>query len=139
MTIRNIEMMQLKFFFLLCCAAVALAQDKYTGKYDNIDLDEILQNRRLLLGYSNCVLDKGPCNAEGKELRSHLEEAINDGCSKCTDAQKKGANKVIDHLIKNELDIWREMTAKFDPDGNFRRKYEAEAVKRGIIIPEEGA
>lgn len=60
----------MKFVLLLCVmVAVVYAEDKYTDKYDNIDLDEILGNRRLLLAYFNCIMDKGKCTAEGKELK----------------------------------------------------------------------
>lgn len=43
---------------------------KYTTKYDNIDVDRVLSSKRLLQNYMNCLLDKGPCTAEGKELKS---------------------------------------------------------------------
>lgn len=46
------------------------AVDKYTTKYDNIDVDRIVASRRLLQNYVNCLLDKGPCTPEGKELKS---------------------------------------------------------------------
>lgn len=59
----------LKYYLVLCCAAFALAEDKYTDKYDKIDLDEILGNKRLLQAYVNCILDKGKCTPEGKELK----------------------------------------------------------------------
>lgn len=40
--------------------------------YDGIDLDEILTNDRLLAGYVNCLLEKGPCTPDGKELKSKI-------------------------------------------------------------------
>ena len=49
--------------------ASVIAVEKYTDKYDNINMQEILDNRRLLLAYANCILDKGRCSPEGKELR----------------------------------------------------------------------
>lgn len=55
-------------------AAKSLAKrglvDKYTTKYDNIDIDRILQSKRLMQNYVNCLLEKGPCTADGKELKS---------------------------------------------------------------------
>nr|XP_049701316.1 uncharacterized protein LOC110376358 [Helicoverpa armigera] len=127
----------MKVLLVLCLfAAAALADDKYTDKYDNINLDEILENKRLLLAYVNCVMERGKCSPEGKELKEHLQDAIETGCSKCTEAQEKGAYKVIEHLIKNELDIWRELAAKYDPKGDWRKKYEDRARANGIQIPE---
>lgn len=46
------------------------AASTYTTKYDNIDVDAILASNRLLKNYVNCLLDKGPCTNEGKELKS---------------------------------------------------------------------
>lgn len=69
-------------------------------------------------------------------LTDHLSDAIETGCTKCTDAQQKGTYRVIEHLIKNELDIWRELCAKYDPTGTWRKKYEDRAKANGIVIPE---
>lgn len=43
---------------------------------------------------------------------------------------------MIEHVIKNELAVWRELTAKFDPKGVWRKKYEDRARANGIEIPE---
>ena len=46
---------------------------KYTTKYDNIDLDEILSNDRLLNNYVDCLLKDGKeakCSPDGAELKS---------------------------------------------------------------------
>lgn len=52
-------------------AGTALAKtDKYTTRYDYIDVDAILKSSRLLRSYIHCVLDRGPCTREGLELRS---------------------------------------------------------------------
>lgn len=52
------------------------ADDKYTTKYDNIDIDEILNSERLLKNYFNCVMDKGPCTPDGQELRSKFSQLV---------------------------------------------------------------
>ena len=134
-------MMSMRYLTLACCVvaaamAAALPDDKYTDKYDNIDIKEILENKRLLQAYVDCVLDKGKCTNEGKELKDHLKEALETGCEKCTEAQKNGTHTVIQHLIKNEPDMWKELVAKFDPSGKYRKKYEDLAKEKGIEIPE---
>jgi hypothetical protein len=53
--------------------AVLSAADKpktYTTKYDNVDVDSILSNNRILTNYIKCMLDEGPCTPEGRELKS---------------------------------------------------------------------
>ncbi|KMQ90684.1 ejaculatory bulb-specific protein 3, partial [Lasius niger] len=53
----------------LLVVACALADDRYTTKYDNIDIDTILKSDRLLKNYVNCLLEKGSCTPDGKELK----------------------------------------------------------------------
>jgi hypothetical protein len=43
--------------------------EKYTTKYDNINLDDILQSDRLLDNYFKCVMETGKCTADGTELK----------------------------------------------------------------------
>lgn len=52
------------------------ANTKYTTKYDNINLDEILNSSRLLDNYCKCLLDLGRCTPEGKELKSEYNSFL---------------------------------------------------------------
>lgn len=61
---------------LVAIVAARPETDKYTDRYDNIDIDEILSNRRLLTPYIKCILDQGKCSAEGKELKCKCTKYI---------------------------------------------------------------
>lgn len=54
----------------LAVAVVYCDDGKYTTKYDNIDLDEILNSDRLLKNYFDCIMDRGKCTPDGMELKS---------------------------------------------------------------------
>lgn len=60
---------------LVAAAAAAPADRKYTAKYDNVDVDRILNNDRILSNYIKCMMDEGPCTAEGRELKSKFAMA----------------------------------------------------------------
>ncbi|XP_023942528.1 ejaculatory bulb-specific protein 3 [Bicyclus anynana] len=127
-----------KVIGLLCVVlALALAEDKYTSKYDNFNITEVLENPRLRQAYGNCMLGKGKCTPEGKELTEHMQEALETGCKKCTDAQIDGTATVTDYLIKHDPALWKELTAKFDPTGTYRKQYEDRAREKGIVIPQD--
>nr|ANA75025.1 putative chemosensory protein 7 [Ectropis obliqua] len=114
---------------LFAMAAAALARpdgDHYTDKYDNINVDEILENSRLRDPYLSCVLDVGKCAPEAKELKSHIKEALETHCLKCTDIQKKQTKKVIKYLINNREEDWKKLCDKYDPDRKYSKKYEDE-------------
>lgn len=38
------------------------------------------------------------------------------------------------HLVKQEPEIWKELTDKYDPKGIWRTKYEEQARAEGIIV-----
>nr|BAF91714.1 chemosensory protein [Papilio xuthus] len=118
-------------FLMVCLLALvaAVSADQYTDRYDNVDLDEILSNRRLLVPYLNCILEEGKCSPDGKELKSHIKEALENNCGKCTETQKSGSRKVIGHLINNEKEYWGKLTAKYDPERKYVTKYESELRK----------
>nr|XP_022911067.1 ejaculatory bulb-specific protein 3-like [Onthophagus taurus] len=125
-----------QFIFIAFCltAVVAVAVEKYTTRYDGVNLDDILKNKRLLKGYTNCLLDKGPCSPDGTELKTDLPDALQNDCAKCTDVQKAGAKKIINFLIDNESKIWNDLEAKYDPQGVYVKQYRNKAHAEGIKI-----
>lgn len=60
-------------FCVLAMAAISLARPsddaQYTSKFDGVNLDQIIGNKRLLTPYIKCVLGEGKCTADGKELK----------------------------------------------------------------------
>lgn len=109
---------------LVSLVALALANEKYTGKYDDVNVDKILQNNRVLTNYIRCLMDEGPCTAEGRELRKTLPDALSNGCDKCNDKQKVMAEKVINHLKAKRSRDWDRLVAKYDPQGEYKKRYE---------------
>ncbi|XP_069695422.1 ejaculatory bulb-specific protein 3-like [Periplaneta americana] len=105
---------------LLCLLAVALvSSDKYTNRYDHIDVDSILRNERALGAIVKCILEKGPCSPEGRELKADLPEALQTDCAKCTDNQKTLIRKAARYLIDNKPSYWNEISNKYDPEKQY--------------------
>lgn len=61
-------------FTLFVCATVA---QEYTKKYDNVNIETILSNDRVITNYINCLLGKGSCTKEGRELKSKYNNLNN--------------------------------------------------------------
>lgn len=137
-------MMPRGFFVVLLLAAVAHAavrvrrqdddDEKYTTRFDNVDLDEVLNSDRLLTNYFRCIMDEGPCTPDAKELKRVIPEALSNKCAKCSERHRNGAEKVLTFLIKNRQAEWTRLEKKYDPSGQFRKLYQEEAAKRGITI-----
>ncbi|XP_011866527.1 PREDICTED: ejaculatory bulb-specific protein 3 [Vollenhovia emeryi] len=109
---------------LISLVALVVADEKYTRKYDDVNVDKILQNNRVLTSYIRCLMDEGPCTAEGRELKKTLPDALLSGCDKCSDKQKDMAEKVINHLKTKRSRDWDRLVAKYDPQSEYKKRYE---------------
>jgi len=66
----------MKLFLVFFLVALSLAEsarirrdEKYTTRYDDINLDDILASDQLLDNYFNCIMDRGRCTPDGAELK----------------------------------------------------------------------
>jgi hypothetical protein len=50
----------------------------YTGRFDNVDVDQILKSDRLFSNYYKCLMDKGRCTPDGQELKRIQPGALAD-------------------------------------------------------------
>ncbi|KAM3963364.1 chemosensory protein 1 [Aphomia sociella] len=117
--------MKLLLIISLSLLAWTLAEEsKYTDRYDSVNIDEILNNRRLLVPYIKCILEKGRCTAEGKALKVHIKDGMQTACSKCTQWQRQNSRKVVKHIKENEPEYWQQMLNKYDPKGEYKNIYE---------------
>ncbi|KAF7284412.1 hypothetical protein GWI33_022198 [Rhynchophorus ferrugineus] len=114
----------------------------YSTKYDHVDVEAILNNRRLVNYYSACLLSKGPCPTEGVELKRILPESLQSNCGRCTEKQKAVAFRAIKRLKKEYPKIWNELSHQWDPDDVFVKKFEqisgqvtpAKPVTESVVI-----
>ncbi|XP_044746257.1 allergen Tha p 1-like [Coccinella septempunctata] len=119
--------MKITLFLALTCILAGVFcddDDPFSSKFDNLDVDSILKNDRLLLNYHKCLMSGTGCTPEGENLRKAVPKALEDGCERCTDKQREVAAKVIKFLIEKKPELWKELLEKFDPEKKFRSKYE---------------
>ncbi|CAK9801321.1 Ejaculatory bulb-specific protein 3 [Anthophora quadrimaculata] len=88
-------------------------EEKYTSKYDDIDIDAILANPKLRNQYLNCLLETAPCvTADAKYFKEKFPEAVATKCKKCTDKQVIFFDKAATWYAENEPENWQKMIAK---------------------------
>lgn len=57
-------------------SSVVMAQT-YPKNYDQVNIETVLNNDRVLTNYIKCLLEKGACTREGRELKSkYLLQAL---------------------------------------------------------------
>ncbi|CAK9806583.1 Ejaculatory bulb-specific protein 3 [Anthophora quadrimaculata] len=116
--------MKISLLLFALVAIICVTAEKYSSKYDDVDVDRILQNNRVLTNYIKCMLDEGPCTNEGRELKKTLPDALSTGCSKCNEKQKNTSEKVINYLRTKRPRDWDRLLAKYDPNGEYQKRYE---------------
>ena len=55
---------------LLATLTAVVTADFYNSKYDSFDVQPLLENDRILLSYTKCFLDEGPCTPDAKDFKS---------------------------------------------------------------------
>nr|ARO70312.1 Chemosensory protein 8 [Dendrolimus punctatus] len=116
----------MKWYILSAIFALTtlVAAEQYTDRYDNMNIDEIMANRKLLIPYIKCALDMGRCTPEGKELKEHIKDAMQTACEKCTAKQKVYAKKVVKHIKAHEAQYWQDLKQYYDPKNEYEQTYE---------------
>lgn len=61
-------------FNLFCAGMTQKSPGIFLTKY-KVDVDNVIASKRLLISYSNCLLDKGPCTLEARELKSKYKSS----------------------------------------------------------------
>nr|ANG08520.1 chemosensory protein 6 [Trichogramma dendrolimi] len=108
---------------LLLLTTSGAEESKYTTKYDDLDIDSIIKNERLLNSYVGCLLDRKPCTPDATELKANLPDALANECSRCSERQRQISDKLSHHLIDHRPEDWQQLEAKYDPTGTYRRVY----------------
>lgn len=123
--------------FLIVMALLAFvsgADEQYTTKYDNVDVEEILRSDRLFNNYYKCLIDQGKCTPDARELKKFLPDALKTGCSKCSEKQRANSDKVLRYILDKKPEEWKVLQAKYDPEGIYYSKYKPEVESRGIKL-----
>nr|UDM59708.1 putative chemosensory protein 15 [Corcyra cephalonica] len=103
---------------LLCLCvliAVALSTAQYHNRYENVNADVIIQNERILLAYYRCVMDRGPCNKDGKNFKKVLPETLSTACGRCNPVQKLLVRKLLNGIRAKSEPRFLELLDKYDP------------------------
>ncbi|PBC26787.1 ejaculatory bulb-specific protein 3 [Apis cerana] len=83
------------------------AEELYSDKYDYVNIDEILANDRLRNQYYDCFIDADSCiTPDSMFFKSHITEAFQTQCKKCTEIQKQNMDKLAEWFTTNEPEKW---------------------------------
>lgn len=121
-------------FVITLAVVAARPEEKYPSRFDNFDVDRVLKTDRLFRNYFNCLMDKGKCTPEGRELKKLLPDALRSNCEKCTERQRDGTDRVLRFIVQNKKEEWEQLKQKYDPEDIYIKQYREAAAARGITI-----
>ncbi|XP_049877120.1 ejaculatory bulb-specific protein 3-like [Pectinophora gossypiella] len=112
-----------RVFVITTCVLAIVAADFYSSRYDNFDVQPLLENDRILLSYTKCFLDQGPCTPDAKDFKKVIPEALETTCGKCTPKQKQLIKKVIKAVMERHPESWKQLEHKFDKDNKYQESF----------------
>jgi hypothetical protein len=56
---------------------------------------------------------------------AHIKDAVETDCAKCSETQRKGAEKILVFLHKNKPEKFSVLQDKYDPDRSYYNKHES--------------
>ncbi|XP_044744966.1 allergen Tha p 1-like [Coccinella septempunctata] len=118
--------------FFLFTSVYSTNVEKYTSKFNSVDLNVAVRNERLVNAHFNCLMKGLKCTPDGELLRRIIPEVIVDGCAHCTKDHLEGARKIVSYLTRERPELMRALLKKFDPDMKFRIKWAAFLKEQGF-------
>ncbi|KYN27880.1 PREDICTED: ejaculatory bulb-specific protein 3-like [Trachymyrmex cornetzi] len=98
---------------VVALACVYAEKEFYSSRYDDVNIQEILENEKLRAQYYNCFLGTAPCKtADAKFFAGVIGEAMQTQCRKCTEKQKNLLDTLVDWYTKNRPEEWEAFVKK---------------------------
>lgn len=63
-------------FLFAVIVAISADDEKYDTKYDDIDIDAVFSNTRLLKQHHECLMDRGTCTNDVALLKSKYDSIL---------------------------------------------------------------
>ncbi|CAB3231657.1 unnamed protein product [Arctia plantaginis] len=114
----------MKVYCVVLFLVAIVAADFYNSKFDNFDIQPLLENDRILLSYTKCFLDQGPCAPDAKDFKKVIPEALETTCGKCSPKQKKLIKEVIKAVRERHPEAWEQLTQKYDKGQKFKDSFD---------------
>nr|ULF48251.1 chemosensory protein 10 [Acyrthosiphon pisum] len=95
---------------------------KFLSMMEKINIDQILNNDRLMSNNVKCFLNEGSCTAQLREMKKMLPVLIKDSCSSCTKEQRNMIKKAMDAIKARRPNEYERVTKFFDPEKKYEKK-----------------
>lgn len=132
-TVQLLDRMKVAVALLALFAASTYAQLGSRITLETMDVEGMLRNQKLVRKQIDCVLERGRCDINGRDLKGNytirkndyeqlfisfyisafLPEAIGDDCEDCSPRVKYNVDRVINYMRVNHPAEWAEIHEKY--------------------------
>nr|AWV63298.1 chemosensory protein 10 [Myzus persicae] len=96
---------------------------KFLSMMEKVDIDQILNNNRLMSNNVKCFLNEGPCTGQLREMKKMVPMLVKDSCSSCNKEQKNMMKKAMDAMKARRPNEYEQISKFFDPEGKYEKKF----------------
>ncbi|XP_054277856.1 ejaculatory bulb-specific protein 3-like [Macrosteles quadrilineatus] len=107
------------------CAAPQKTRDpakRALYRLEKIDVDNMLNNNRIMTNYVKCFVGKGACSPEARDFRKLIPKLTATACGDCTPNQKKIIKKIFLFMYFERSSDWKVLQERYDPNRKFEAK-----------------
>ncbi|CAH2267026.1 jg6725 [Pararge aegeria aegeria] len=104
---------------LALVAFVAARPGEDYSRYENFNVDEIIENDRFLGSYVKCFQGVGKCTPEAADFKKWMPDALQTDCSLCSEHQKMLIARVIKAIIEKIPEDWEKLNKIHNPEGKY--------------------
>nr|WMS58734.1 chemosensory protein gene 3 [Neotoxoptera formosana] len=132
--------MNCKVLIALCCVAVYAAHaipaapattadeeikdfPTYMKRFEKLNVEQVLNNDRVLSSHLKCFLNEGPCVQQARDLKRVIPVIANNGCNGCTEKQMTTIKKALNFLRTKKPVEWSRLVKLYDPSGTKLNKF----------------
>ncbi|XP_071448889.1 ejaculatory bulb-specific protein 3 [Hetaerina americana] len=99
--------------WLILVLLVATTIQLTVGQAGNSDITPLINNPALVQRQIRCVLDQGPCDTTGQQIKAAIPEVLGRKCASCSPTQAANARKVINFVQQRYPSVWSAIQARY--------------------------
>ncbi|VVC33988.1 Insect odorant-binding protein A10/Ejaculatory bulb-specific protein 3 [Cinara cedri] len=95
----------------------------YMKRFEKLNVEQVLNNERVLASHLKCFLNEGPCVQQSRDLKRVIPVIANNGCEGCTEKQVTSIKKSLNFLRSKKPQEWNRLVKIYDPSGTKLNKF----------------
>ncbi|PSN34932.1 hypothetical protein C0J52_20146 [Blattella germanica] len=102
----------MKILIVLCLTLTLTIAQQQTN-FGSGDISRFLRDNAFIQREIDCILDKGPCDEIGRNLKLALPEVVTRNCRSCNLQQATNARRLINYVRSYYPNVYDQIQARY--------------------------